>query len=173
MNLPWCRCAPSLHTHTLLITCTCCYDQIKGTQDKDFSYSFSDSLSTHTVEMHSYCMICQSSAPGVIDAVMNRFSAELSKFMGTYDKRQVESSTGRYRQFVIAGDWTGMRATLMVCTRSSRAISGLLTRCGRQRRYPYCDPKHLAWIDELEQQTQVANSDCGTPSALHFNPYFT
>ena len=33
------------HSHTLPITCTCCYDQIKGTQDKDFSYSFSDSLS--------------------------------------------------------------------------------------------------------------------------------
>ena len=33
------------HSHTLLITCTCCDDQIKGTQDKDFSYSFSDSLS--------------------------------------------------------------------------------------------------------------------------------
>ena len=33
------------HNHTLLITCTCCYDQTKGTQDKDFSYSFSDSLS--------------------------------------------------------------------------------------------------------------------------------
>ena len=28
----------------LLITCTCCYDQIKGTQDKDFSHSFFDSL---------------------------------------------------------------------------------------------------------------------------------
>ena len=27
------------------VTCTCCYDQIKGTQDRDFSYSFSDSLS--------------------------------------------------------------------------------------------------------------------------------
>ena len=34
------------HSHTLLITCTCCYDQLKGTQDKDFAYSFSDSLST-------------------------------------------------------------------------------------------------------------------------------
>ena len=33
------------HSYTLLITCTCCYDQTKGTQDKDFSYSFSDSLS--------------------------------------------------------------------------------------------------------------------------------
>ena len=32
------------HSHTLLITCTCCYDQIKGTQDKDFSFSFPDSL---------------------------------------------------------------------------------------------------------------------------------
>ena len=32
------------HSHTLLITCTCCYDQIKRTQDKDFSCSFSDSL---------------------------------------------------------------------------------------------------------------------------------
>ena len=29
----------------LFRTCTCCYDQIKGTQDKDVSYSFSDSLS--------------------------------------------------------------------------------------------------------------------------------
>ena len=34
------------HSHTILITCTCCDDQIKGTQDKDFSYSFSDSLSS-------------------------------------------------------------------------------------------------------------------------------
>ena len=25
----------------MLITCTCCYDLTKGTQDKDFSYSFS------------------------------------------------------------------------------------------------------------------------------------
>ena len=33
------------HSHTMLITCTCCDDQIKGTQDKDFSYSFFDSLS--------------------------------------------------------------------------------------------------------------------------------
>ena len=33
------------YSQSLLITCTCCYDQIKGTQDKDFSYSFSDSLS--------------------------------------------------------------------------------------------------------------------------------
>ena len=32
-------------SHTMLITCTCCDDQIKGTQDKDFSYSFSDSHS--------------------------------------------------------------------------------------------------------------------------------
>ena len=36
------------HSHTLLITCTWCYDQIKGAQDKDFSYSFSDSLSVHS-----------------------------------------------------------------------------------------------------------------------------
>ena len=39
----------SLHSHTLLITCTCCCDEIKGTQDKDFSYSFSDSLSRSVV----------------------------------------------------------------------------------------------------------------------------
>ena len=32
------------HSHTLLITCTCCYDLTKGIQDKDFSYSFFDSL---------------------------------------------------------------------------------------------------------------------------------
>ena len=42
------------HSHTLLITYTCCYDQIKGTQDKDFSYSFSDSL-THC---HSCRFLC-------------------------------------------------------------------------------------------------------------------
>ena len=35
----------SFAIHTLLITCASCYDQIKGTQDKDFSYSFPDSLS--------------------------------------------------------------------------------------------------------------------------------
>ena len=35
------------HSHTLLITCTRCYDEIKGTQDNDSSYSFSDSLSAH------------------------------------------------------------------------------------------------------------------------------
>jgi hypothetical protein len=29
------------HFHTMLISCTCCYDLTKGTQDKDFSYSFS------------------------------------------------------------------------------------------------------------------------------------
>ena len=33
------------HSHTILITCTCCYDLTKGAQDKDFSYSFFDSLS--------------------------------------------------------------------------------------------------------------------------------
>ena len=32
------------HSHTILVTCTCCYDLTKGTQDKDFSYSFFDSL---------------------------------------------------------------------------------------------------------------------------------
>ena len=29
------------HPHTLPITCTCCYDEIKGTQDQDFSCWFS------------------------------------------------------------------------------------------------------------------------------------
>ena len=34
------------HPRSLTITCTCCYDVIKGTQDQDlFSSSFSDSLS--------------------------------------------------------------------------------------------------------------------------------
>ena len=33
------------HPHTLPITCTCCHDEIKGTQDQDlFSCSFSNSL---------------------------------------------------------------------------------------------------------------------------------
>ena len=31
-------------SHTLLIPCTCCYDEIKGTKDQDCSCSFSDSL---------------------------------------------------------------------------------------------------------------------------------
>ena len=29
------------HMYTMLISCTCCYDLTNGTQDKDFSYSFS------------------------------------------------------------------------------------------------------------------------------------
>jgi hypothetical protein len=33
----------------MLITCTCCDDQIKGTQDKDFSYSFFASLTRSTI----------------------------------------------------------------------------------------------------------------------------
>ena len=37
--------------HTLLITCTC-YDLTKGTQDKDFSYSFSDSLSSSLYHLY-------------------------------------------------------------------------------------------------------------------------
>ena len=45
----------SLSHTTLLITCTCCYDQIKGTQDKDFSYSFSDSLCVPSDCMPSLC----------------------------------------------------------------------------------------------------------------------
>ena len=40
-------------SHTLLITCTCCYDEIKGTQDQDlYSYSFSDSLSQYAAHTH-------------------------------------------------------------------------------------------------------------------------
>ena len=34
------------HSHTLLITCTCCCDETKGTQDQHFACSFSDSLSS-------------------------------------------------------------------------------------------------------------------------------
>ena len=36
-------------SHTLLITCSCCCDESKGTKDQDSSYSFSDSLYCHTV----------------------------------------------------------------------------------------------------------------------------
>ena len=43
------------HSHTLLITGTYCYDQIKGTQDTDFSYSFSDSLSLIVFDSLSDC----------------------------------------------------------------------------------------------------------------------
>ena len=50
----------SLHSHnhtlthygTLLITCTCCYDLTKGTQDKDFSYSFIYLSSSSTSHPH-------------------------------------------------------------------------------------------------------------------------
>ena len=52
--LSLCHCTLTLpHSHTLLITCTCCYDLTKETQDKDFSYSFSDSLSA-TVSLLSF-----------------------------------------------------------------------------------------------------------------------
>ena len=37
----------------MLITCTCCYDLTKGTQDKDFSYSFFDSLSLWSLWVRS------------------------------------------------------------------------------------------------------------------------
>ena len=38
-------CLTITHSHTLIITCTCCYDETKGTQDQDLlSCSFSDSL---------------------------------------------------------------------------------------------------------------------------------
>ena len=49
----------STHSHTLLITCTCCYDEIKGTQDQDFSCSFSDSHSTHSVGVPSASTLAQ------------------------------------------------------------------------------------------------------------------
>jgi hypothetical protein len=39
------------HFHTMLISCTCCYDLTKGTQDKDFSYSFS--ILSHLTLCHS------------------------------------------------------------------------------------------------------------------------
>ena len=43
------------HNHTLPITCTCCYDEVKGTQDQDFSCSFSDSHSlTHSLTYEAY-----------------------------------------------------------------------------------------------------------------------
>ena len=36
---------------TVLVTCTCCYDLTKGTQDRDFSDSFFDSLSDRSKEL--------------------------------------------------------------------------------------------------------------------------
>ena len=38
-------CFSLTHSLTLLITGTCCYDEIKGTKDQDFSCTFSDSHS--------------------------------------------------------------------------------------------------------------------------------
>ena len=40
------------HSHTHPITCTRCCDAIKGTQDQDFSCSFSDSLSLVALQVH-------------------------------------------------------------------------------------------------------------------------
>ena len=39
------------HSHTLIIICTCCCDGIKGIQDQDFSYSFSDSPSAPSLPL--------------------------------------------------------------------------------------------------------------------------
>ena len=50
-------CHTLTHSLTLLITCTCCYDLAKGTQDKHFSYSFSDSVSLSCVFM-LYVVCC-------------------------------------------------------------------------------------------------------------------
>ena len=60
--LPLLYCAPcalSLGSHTLTITCTCCYDEGKGIQDQDlFSCSFSDSLSGLSVLLALLLRVC-------------------------------------------------------------------------------------------------------------------
>ena len=47
----------SLHSLILSLHYTCCYDLTKGTQDKDFSYSFSDSLSALYIGPRSILML--------------------------------------------------------------------------------------------------------------------
>ena len=66
-------------SHTLLITCTCCYDESKGTKDQDFSYSFSDSLYhsstmplytltiTHSHTLPIACTCCYDEIKGIQD----------------------------------------------------------------------------------------------------------
>ena len=56
------------------LSCTCCDDQIKGAQDKDFSYSFSDSLSlprmhtlTHSHTLTITCTCCYDDSKGIQD----------------------------------------------------------------------------------------------------------
>ena len=53
-------------THTLTITCTCCVDLTKGAQDKDFSYSFFDSLSGTQDKDFSYSFFDSLSATTII-----------------------------------------------------------------------------------------------------------
>ena len=56
------------HSHTLPITCTCCYEEINGTQDQDlFSCSFSDSLSIHEdLNIYSKAIRCFSLCSGCL-----------------------------------------------------------------------------------------------------------
>ena len=68
-------------------TCTCtCYDQIKGTQEKDFSYSFSDSLSPITSsppDQHEAALVRESEAliEGFVIVSPNTLSANLTAMM--------------------------------------------------------------------------------------------
>ena len=58
-----------LHTHTLTITCTCCYDEIKGTQDLEiyFMLILSDFLSLSLSPSHFLCLFSTCSFHGCIE----------------------------------------------------------------------------------------------------------
>ena len=87
MRICLCKVSDSSHSHTLPITCTCCYDEIKGTQDQDlFSSSFSDSHShTSLTHMLITCTCCDDQIKGTQDKDFSySFSDSLSHFSHTH-----------------------------------------------------------------------------------------
>ena len=74
----------SLHTHNhpLPITCTCCYDEIKGTQDQDlFSCSFCHSLIlSHCALTSSRSLSLCSLFPTVLSVTVPHFALCLSLY---------------------------------------------------------------------------------------------
>ena len=72
------------HSHTLLITCTSCCDEIKRTQGQDFSCSFSDSLIllSHLLSQSHFtdvCLCCASAEDDPSVDSLSKMSLELNQ----------------------------------------------------------------------------------------------